>query len=524
MIKLVEKYIHDNKYFPNSEEFNDYYNSHPDYPSLYAVTDTLDFFNIENLAAKVPIDQFDNLPEKFMTLFSTEKGEEFIYITSKKDASITYLNEENKTTTITKNQFLSNWREIIVAIDENENPIESKISSQNKFQWTVIFIIALGLTVFTSLFIGFSWVSLAYSILSLLGLGLTILILQENFGLSNQITSKICGVTQTDKGGCYDVLSSEGAKMYKDYTLSDACLALFGTFSILSIFSIGNLLYLQIISIFFIPAILYSIWYQKFKVKKWCPLCLGISIVLIGIIIISFLHYDFSSIKKTLISLLYFTLSFAFTTAVWVSLKPLIKGYFELKKSDRDYKRFKRNVNTFKAILDTTQKLPIQELESLQKIEIGNSSSNVELGLFLSPSCGHCHKAFEDAYHLFQKFPKKLKLSVYFNINIENEQNPYSKIYEIIVEKYLSEGQEKAIELLKDWHINRISLENFKKKYIVETSEKSQSMILSHFNWCRNNDLNYTPIKIFQQKLMPNDYNIEELKYFINEYFDNDKM
>jgi len=263
MIKLAEKYIHDNNYFPNHEEFNDYYLSHPDYPSLYAVTDTLTFFGIENIAARVPIDQFEHLPDKFLTLFNTGKTNEFIYITSKNNASVSYLTEENKETTITKNQFLSNWKEITVAVDENENPVDNRVAGKNKLQWSLILFIGLALIIFSSIFMGWLWDTLAYSVLSLIGLGLSILILQENFGLSNEITSKICGATQTDKGACQSVLSSEGAKIYNSYTLSDACFILFGTLVVLNIFSSGNPLYFQIISIS-----LFQLFFTPYGIKR----------------------------------------------------------------------------------------------------------------------------------------------------------------------------------------------------------------------------------------------------------------
>lgn len=202
---------------------------------------------------------------------------------------------------------------------------------------------------------------------------------------------------------------------------------------------------------------------------------------------------------------------------VWMNLKPIINGYFELKKTDIIHKRFKRNTNVFKALSGTTQKFSLKTLQLLQKIELGNPEAKTELRLFLSPSCGHCHKAFEDSYNLLLTFSDKFKLSIYFNVNIENSQNSYSKICEIITQTYLLEGGKRAIELLKDWHINKLPSDSFEKKHIAEISEQAKAMIRSHFNWCKENELNYTPVKIFQETLMPNEYSINDLKYFINE-------
>jgi hypothetical protein len=516
MIKLVEKYIHDSKYFPDSLEFNEYYLSHPDYPSLYAVTDTLNFFNIENIAATVPIDQFDNLPESFISLVQSDKGDQFVYVTGKK-ISVSYLDEDFKPQSLTKNQFITNWKQIILAIDENENPLENNITEPNKFKWNIIFLLALVLILFLNFTGNFYLPALIFSVLCLAGLFLSVLIMQESFGVSSEITSKICGVTQTDKGGCHTVLSSDEAKIYKNVTLSDICFVFFTTLSALTIFPVLQYFFIPI-SLISLPVIAYSVWSQKYKIKKWCPLCLAVCVILLGISIFSWFIFSFDQIVETIKSTALFLIILLLVSSIWFYTKPLVKGYFDLKNSDRQHKRFKRNFNTFNALLKTTQEFDTEELSSLQKIEIGNSGAFAELELFLSPSCGHCHKAFEDAYNLFQKFPEKIKLSIYFNVNVENEGNPYTKVAEIITQEYVFNSVEKAVQLLKEWHINNTTLEDFKKKNDINITDQTKSIILSHFNWCRNNDLNYTPIKIFNQKLLPDEYNIEDLKYFINEY------
>lgn len=517
MIHLVKKFINDFNYFPNNEEFEDYYFSHPDYPSLYAVTDTLEFFSIDNVAAKVAVDEFDNLPEKFITLYETENGDQFVYVTQNKNDTISFIDEDNKVHKKSKNDFLSKWKEIIIAIDENENPVQL-IVTKNKNYFTSIIVIAMLLLLLNLWIIGFSIIAIIYCVLSLIGLGLSILIIQENLGISNEISSKICGVTATDKGSCQSVLSSKGATIYKNYTLSDACIVFFSTLMLLTIFSSLNNLYFIPISLFSIPIAAYSIYYQKVKVKKWCGLCMGILTVILGIIITTLVFNSSFKFNQILISTLYFVLTLSLILAVWIALKPFISGYFELKTSDRENKRFKRNINTFNSLLDATKKVNTQTLQMLPKIIIGNNEAITELSLFLSPSCGHCHKAFDDAQKLYQKHKETLKLAIYFNINIENENNPYKNVAEIIIEGYNNNGEKKALELLTEWHINKPTLEDFKQKNHLAISDKTNKDILSHFNWCTENDFNYSPVKLFNQKLMPNEYNLEDLNYFIKEY------
>ncbi len=515
MIQLVEKFIHQLKYYPNSVEFKDHYLSHPDYPSLYAVTDTLDFYGIENIAARVTVDQFSDLPSQFLTLYQTTKGEQFIYVTQKNENDIDFIDEDNKTQHVSISEFNTNWKGIIVAIDENKSNIKAPTNNKNK-EWVFIAIIVVFLIAFTQITHGFSIASVLYGFLSIAGLGFSVLLIQENLGINNEITSKICGVTQIDAGGCKSVLNSSAAIIYKNFSLSDACFCFFTTLTFLAIFEGNNFLYFIPISIFSIPIVVISIYYQKFILKKWCALCLSISAILLGLSVITLFNHTAFFIYPILHSTIFLFGILVLTTSIWFVVKPLITGYFNLQKSDRANKRFKRNVNTFNAMLETTQKFDSVSLAQLYKIEIGEKTAEAELCLFLSPSCGHCHVAFKDALSIFEKNNHILKLAICFNVNIENELNEYKSVVEIIVESHKEKGN--GLELLKVWHMQNPSIDEFTKKYNMAISAETRDILLSQFNWCNTNEFNYSPVKIFNKKLMPTEYSIADIKYFIRAY------
>jgi hypothetical protein len=221
--------------------------------------------------------------------------------------------------------------------------------------------------------------------------------------------------------------------------------------------------------------------------------------------------------REIMFSFIYFTISFILILNIWICIKPLISGYFKLKESERENKRFRRNFNTFKYILNTSKKVDFKELRGLKKIEFGNIDSNIELKLFLSPSCKHCYQVFEESNQLLQKFYNQINLTIYFNVNIENHYNVYGNVCALITEIYFSDSKEKALELLVDWYINKLEINDFIQKYNTTVSFQAREIILSHFNWCKDNDLNYSPVKIFQNHVVPNEYSIEDLAYFIHD-------
>ena len=136
----------------------------------------------------------------------------------------------------------------------------------------------------------------------------------------------------------------------------------------------------------------------------------------------------------------------------------------------------------------------------------------------MSPSCGHCHKAFKDAHELYKKNPESVYLRILFNVNPENEQNNYR----IIVQNLLyinSVDSNKAREALIDWHINEIGLDAWKEKWGINVHDMIiNNEMYDQYNWCVSNEFNYSPVKIINTKLFPNEYEIADLYYFMNDF------
>ena len=53
---------------------------HPNYPSFQSVTDTLDYFDIDNIAVEVPLEALDQLPKSFISLVKEENREEIVSV------------------------------------------------------------------------------------------------------------------------------------------------------------------------------------------------------------------------------------------------------------------------------------------------------------------------------------------------------------------------------------------------------------------------------------------------------------
>ena len=75
---------------------------HPSYPSFQSITDTLDYFDIDNIAVEIPMDALDQLPKSFISLITVENAEEIVTVIKKNDSI------ELKHTSLKKKKFTFN--------------------------------------------------------------------------------------------------------------------------------------------------------------------------------------------------------------------------------------------------------------------------------------------------------------------------------------------------------------------------------------------------------------------------------
>ncbi|NJM80838.1 MAG: thioredoxin domain-containing protein [Flavobacterium sp.] len=483
-----------------SEGFEDMFLSHPNYPSLYAVTDTLSMLNIENVAAQVPKDQLTALPDSFLAVISDD-----IVLVHRSTNEISIENEKQGKKRYNTADFLQQWSGIVVAIEPNEITKKNSLPIlQNKYLWLGILLFILLLLVWGNLILP-SFLTL---LISSLGLILSIVIIDEKINKSEGVISKICSFSE--QTSCDSVIKSDSSKLTKWLDFSDLPILFFGTSVLLlqlqpSAFSILNFL-----SVLALPLVGYSVWLQKVKLEKWCILCLGISLLLLiqSLFFILFtkdFYFDYKRLLQA--SLLVFP--------TWFFIKPILFRNKELIKENVTHLKFKRNYSIFsflqKPVTDAST------LNDLPSIIIGYKEALVTIDLIVSPSCGHCHTAFSQAMDLLQHYPEKIKVRVYFNLNIDNSDNPYLVVAKTVLQ--LNKDYPQMAELaLQDWHKHKMSLPDWKTKWKVKHIDfEIEQTLKKSYEWCLKNEFNFTPIKIVNSNVFPTEYDLKELKYFISE-------
>ena len=506
MLKLVQKFLQINKYSEVKNEFKDLFLSHPNYPSLFAITDSLDLLSVENAAVRVSKEQIENLPSNFLAYFKdeltlVERAKEFVRIdTNKKTGQ-----------KISYDNFLLDWNGVIVAIEPNNVVARENFKNEYKdVKYYLPLLILFGLSFFYNTYNLFS---IVFLITSFLGLMVSVFIVQDKLGFKTNIISKFCNLTTNTS--CSSVINFDNDNN-KWINFSDLPLIFFGSsfFSIL-IQPLESAIFIGFLSLLAIPVIVTSIWIQKFEIQKWCVMCLAVSFLIFTQSVLWFAS-DLFTLSFSLTDIFPFLFSLILLASIWVVVKPVLKNILNSDDNLKELKKFKRNYSVLNFL---SKKIPhVKGLDDLRGLHFGNRNAAIKLTVVLSPSCGHCHKTFQEAFDLVLRFPDKIFLNILFNVNSENVENPYK----IVVERLLTINRAtpgKIVEAISDWHIKKMGLKKWLKKWHAEpVSMMISQEIQKQYEWCSKNNFNYTPIKIVNEKLFPNEYELHELKYFLNDF------
>ncbi|MFK5878307.1 MAG: vitamin K epoxide reductase family protein [Flavobacteriaceae bacterium] len=514
---LVQQLLAHNKIDFDKEELVFQIQSHPSYPSLHAITGVLSHFNIDNVALTIPVDKgiLEQLPNTFLAQIKTESNKEFVVV-KKSISNCTILTSDKKKQKLSVSEFLKTFTGVIVAVEKDELQ-QTKKSAQNN---TLKPLIVLSSILFISL-IAYSTNSISfllYFIFSIIGTVISTSIIQQELGNQTALGSAFCsGVTE--KKDCDAVVNSKGATLFSNFKLSDLSFIYFFGLSIsyllLTLLN-GSINTLYIISLTALPITAYSIYYQAIVVKKWCLLCLGIvgtlwvqaAIVLVNTN--STAAFSFST-KTVLIT----SFSFLLIATLSTYLMPKFKSLKELNKTKIDYFKFKRNFNLFNTLLEKS-KTYNTSISTVQEIVFGNTKAALNITVITNPFCGHCkgvHTLIED---ILKKHSKEVQICVRFNVNTNNAESDVVKITSKLLEIYQTDTQT-CLEAMHEVY-GKIAPENWIKKW-GDCKEKELNLdVLNKENeWCKNNNINFTPEILINGKPYPQEYDRNDLIYFIED-------
>ncbi|MDE7412687.1 MAG: vitamin K epoxide reductase family protein [Muribaculaceae bacterium] len=249
------------------------------FKSLFGFSRLLSSYSIPNSAFKIEkINELLKVPVPFMA----QKSSSFVIVTGIKD-------RDNNPTVTWKSQsgvesasaedFLKGCSGVILQAYPDEKSIEPDYNRHHLLEMAgsakswILFL--CGMVIFfwgfydSGLYKNISTVLL--TIVDLAGLGITWLLILKSLKVKSVAADNVCGVLQ--EHGCDHVLEDKASSFFGIFSWSEVGFAYFSV-SIAAMLIFPKLIgAMTLINACCLPFTIWSIWYQKFKIKTWCTLC-----------------------------------------------------------------------------------------------------------------------------------------------------------------------------------------------------------------------------------------------------------
>lgn len=112
------------------------------------------------------------------------------------------------------------------------------------------------------------------TIFNCLGLYFSFLLVQKSLNIHTAASDKVCGVLE--QGGCDSIMRLKVSKLFGVFSWSEIGFGYFGV-SLITLLLFPHMWpFLAICNVCCLPYTFWSIWYQKFKAKHWCTLCVAV--------------------------------------------------------------------------------------------------------------------------------------------------------------------------------------------------------------------------------------------------------
>lgn len=521
VVEATEKLLNNLKVSYTQDYLSSEISSHPYYPSLVSISDVLDRYKVSNYAIKTEFQELPKIKSPFIAHLTISQGL-FAFVESVSELEIRVYCD-GSAVSYTREKFVDIWDGIVFVVDRNDESGEPDYVKHKNKKRNVV----LKAASFIALVFGFISVSMILdnSILTLIpifivqGLGLffTWLLTKHEFGQTNKIVDKLC--TASKSAGCNEVLQSKGSNLFGKISLADIGViwmtssTLFLIIAAIVSTNVPPFLDLFGWCLFFsIPMICFSIAYQVFVVKKYCPLCIGVMSTLLINIGLMWFHYKFRFGIPDYSSIISLSFILAISLFVWYSVKRLIHDSIDFADLKSKHLRLKRNPEVI-AVLQAEQKT-VEIPSAHLPLKITNHNSDIVITEVINLYCSPCKNAFEKIDIFLSQFPDN-SIDVQFILAAHDGDEVMKKTAEHLLALYEQGDKQRIRAAMKSWY----QLKNYEEwswEFPAVIEDRHKKMLLQHIEWSDKNEIAGTPTIFVNDKEMSNKLDFSDLLYLLN--------
>jgi len=492
---------------------NKFYNEHPHKYNMFGLSKMLSAYNIENIGLRI-----DNKEENIYELappFIAHVGSDFVVVNKITAAEVQCI-WQKKHIEVPVEEFVKIWTGIILVAEPSKASIEPNYKKHRKTELSgILQKCSLLITVTLAIILAyvsnrlFTSIGLTLSILiNLIGIYICFMLVQKQLNIQNEYVDKICSLFK--KSDCNNVLESDAAKLWGVFGWSEIGLAYFSSNIIILLFFSQLIPFLVLISICTLPYSLWSIWYQKFKAKQWCPLCLVVQVLFWALFIVHLLFGYVEIPDFTISNLLLVGCIYATPFLIISLILPLLARGMKIEQITQEVNSIKATSEVFSTLLKKQTRYVVSKDTS--DIIWGNTEAEILVTVLTNPHCNPCAKMHARIENVLKENIDKLCVQYIFS-SFEESLDISNKF---MIAVYLEKGREEALNVFRNWfERGSMNKEDFFSKYKVNIENESvEQQFEDHNQWREKTGLRATPTILINGYKLPDNYKIEDLKYF----------
>lgn len=504
--------------------------------TLAGLSDILHEFSVPNLATRISPDQLFDIPLPAIVHFDIGGG---TYATIKKIENdvIEWYHDTDGIHKEPIRDFIHKWNGVTLLVEPNEESGELNYRASRNNEIIEKFrlpFVSVGLLIIVSLFLQviFTKINLSeywqlYGLLFTKGVGLIIstMLVWHGIDSNNTFLKSVCQIN--NKTNCNNILNSKAAKVFDWLTWSEVGLFYFaGGFIALLFTNLDAFFILQLFGFLVVPYTLWSIYYQAFVAKEWCPLCVGVQI-LIWVEFFIFLSLPVESHFVSIDTLSFkwqsITIAFIMTPILWAFVKNPIKKSFQSNSLYVELQKLKFNPDYLNSLMTKELFLP-PIFEGMKVISLGEDLAETVLTLVINPLCGSCRETYLTAKKIVET-KNDLQVRIILAGSLESDD-----LGGQVARKILSQETDERVKfVLNEWF--KDSSKNVKqwiiKTKIQEETLEGEHQMRMHLRWLELAGISEAPVTFIDNHELPKIYLTEDilklLRIYSKEGFANQK-
>ena len=491
---------------------------HPDYPSMLAISDVLDWFGIENAAYRVEADQLLSVTVPFIAHTRTS---DFVTVSKISNGEVTLSDHKRKNYKMPVENAMKFFDGVVLTVQPllagygSGKRSAGDILSKYKDIYVVLLlgIVFAGVLLNNHYFTNLSWQAALLTIIKSAGLAVSVLLLVQSIDNNNPLVLTLC--TGNGKNNCNAILTSKAAQVFDGLSWSEVGFFYFGGSLLVLLFSAGSVAMLQMLAflnIISLPYTFYSIFYQARIARQWCVLCCSVQALLWleFMPLVTFLKEPV--LLPDVTQWMLFLACMALPVALWLLVKPLLLKSQQLKTLKPQLQKFKYNKESFDAVLHSQPRYALPEDD--WSIVLGNGEADTTITMVSNPYCPPCSQTHRVLDEWLDKLDN-IQLRIVFTADNNDKDSKTPVVRHLMV---LNDRGDKALtkRALHDWYEQKQKdYEAWARAYPVPLDESKFYKLEKQRAWCTMAEITGTPTLLLNGYRLPADYQVQDIKYML---------